>query len=167
MKHSSVIRTAVTVSLILSSLGLACAQRVDAQIIESALRKLDAQWSNAAGAKDLEKTVSYYAAAANVMPPNGPAATTKEAISAMWKELLTSAGASISWTATKVEVANSGDIAYTTGTYQLTMNDASGKAVPDHGKYLEVWKKQADGNWKVVADIWNSDLSVPTVVDKK
>ena len=32
----------------------------------------------------------------------------------------------------------------------------------DHGKYVEVWNKQADGKWKAVADIFNSDLPVAT-----
>jgi len=39
------------------------------------------------------------------------------------------------------------------------MNDASGKPINDRGKYLEVWEKQADGNWKCAADTWNSDLA--------
>ena len=77
--------------------------------IEQTLRDLDAQWSAAAGAKDVDKTVSYYAADAIVMPPNAPAATTKEAIRSAWKEMLTSSGAAISWKATKVEVAKAGD----------------------------------------------------------
>ena len=101
------------------------------------------------------------------MPPNAPAAATKDAIRQMWKELLESPGAAISWKTTKVELARSGELAYSSGTYEFTMNDASGKPVPDHGKYLEVWKKQPDGDWKVVADIWNSDVSVPAPTDKK
>jgi uncharacterized protein (TIGR02246 family) len=128
--------------------------------IEKALRDLDAQWSAAAGAKDVDKTVSYYAEDAVVMPPNASAATTKESIRSAWKEMLTSPGAAISWKATKVEVATSGDLAYVSGTYEERMTDASGKTVYDRGKYLEVWEKQADGTWKVVADIWNSDLPV-------
>ena len=67
---------------------------------------------------------------------------------------------SVSWKATRVEVAKSGDMAYVSGTYEVTVNDASGKPVNDRGKYLEVWKKQADGKWKCGADIWNSDLPV-------
>jgi ketosteroid isomerase-like protein len=128
--------------------------------IEQALRDLDAQWSAAAGAKDLDKTVSYYAEGAIVMPPNASAATTKEAIRSVWKEMLTTPGAAISWKATKVEVAKSGDLAYVSGTYEETITDASGKPVNDRGKYVEIFKKQPDGTWKAVADIWNSDLPV-------
>ncbi len=126
--------------------------------IEQALRDADAQWSKAAGMKDLDKTVSYYSDDATVMPPNASAATTKEAIRSAWKEMLTTPGAAISWKATKVEVAKSGDLAYVSGTYEETTTDASGKPVKGHGNYVEIFKKQADGTWKVVADIWNSDL---------
>ena len=137
--------------------------------IEQALRDLDAQWSKGAGAKDVDKTVSYYAEGAVVMPPNASSATTKEAIRSAWKEMLTSPGAAINWKATKVEVAKAGDLAYVIGTYEQTMTDPSGKLVKDRGKYVEIFKKQTDGTWKVVADIWNSDLpaSVPAGPEKK
>jgi len=137
--------------------------------IEKALRDLDAQWSAAAAAKDVDKTVSYYAEDAIVMPPNASAATTKEAIRSAWKEMLTSPGAAINWRATTVEVAKAGDLAYVSGTYEAAMTDANGKPVKDRGKYVEIFKKQADGTWKVIADIWNSDLpaSASTTPEKK
>jgi uncharacterized protein (TIGR02246 family) len=137
--------------------------------IEQALRDLDAKWSAAADAKDVDKTVSYYAESAVVMPPNASAATTKESIRSAWKEMLTTPGSAISWKATKVEVAKAGDLAYVSGTYEETMTDASGKPVKDRGKYVEIFKKQADGTWKVVADIWNSNLpaSAPAAPERK
>jgi uncharacterized protein (TIGR02246 family) len=130
----------------------------DTKAIEQSLRDLDAQWSAAAGAKDIEKTVSFYSEDAIVMPPNAPADTTKEAIRKGWQELLASPGLVISWKTTKVEVAKSGDLACLSGTYELTMNDPTGKPINDRGKYVEVWEKRTDGKWKVAADIWNSDL---------
>jgi ketosteroid isomerase-like protein len=153
---------------LLSFTFLGTATAGDAKI-EQALRDADAQWSAAAGAKDLDKTVSYYSDDAIVMPPNASAATTKESIRSAWKEMLMTPGAAISWKATKVEVAKAGDLAYVSGTYEETMTDASGKSANDHGKYVEIFKKQADGTWKVVADIWNSDLpaSAPAAPEKK
>ena len=151
-------KTNVCIALLLFSL-LCVASGADTKAIEKALRDLDAQWSAAAGAKDLEKTIAFYSGDAIVLPTNAPAATTKEAIRNTWKDLLASPGLAINWKTTKVEVAKSGDIAYTIGTYELTMNDASGKPANDRGKYLEVWEKQADGNWKCAADMWNSDLA--------
>ena len=124
---------------------------------ETTLRALNTQWSKAADSKDLEATVSYYSDDASVFPPNAPLASGKQAIHAIWADLLNSAS-SISWQTDKVEVARSGDIAYLTGMYQTTAKDPHAQPVNDSGKFVEVWKKQADGKWKTVADIFNSDL---------
>ena len=150
------------INVFISLLLFSCiASAADTTAIEQALRDLDAQWSAVAGSKNLDKTVSFYSDAAVVMPPNAPSATTKEAIRSVWQDLLASSGLVISWKTTKVEVAKSGDLACLSGTYELTMNDASGKPVNDHGKYVEVWEKQSDGKWKCGTDIWNSDLPAP------
>jgi uncharacterized protein (TIGR02246 family) len=155
--------TSLLILLLLSSFSSACQTQsqtaTDTRAAdEAALKNLDAEWSKAAGAKDLEKTVSYYSDDALVLPPNSPALTSKEAIRAMWKGMLSAPGFAGGWKATKVEVARSGDLGYLTGTYEITENDASGKPITDKGKLLEVWKKQADGSWKCVADMFSSDL---------
>lgn len=85
-------------------------------------------------------------------------ATTKNAIRKTISDLLALPGLSLNWQATKVEAARSGDLAYTYGTYDLTANNAKGKPVADRGKYSEIWKKQADGSWKCIVDMWSSDL---------
>jgi ketosteroid isomerase-like protein len=139
------------------------------QPMERVLRDLDAQWSKAAAAKDLEQTVAYYSDNAIVLPPNAASATTKEAIRNLWKDLLATPGLVITWKPTRVELAKSGDMAWVSGTYELTMKDATGTPINDHGKYLEVWEKQAGGKWKCGADMWNSDLGpvAPTAAEKK
>ena len=43
------------------------------------------------------------------------------------------------------------------------MRDASGKTISDKGKYLTVWKKEADDTWKVLLDTYNSDLPNPNM----
>lgn len=124
---------------------------------ETTIRALNTQWSTTAGNKDLEGTVSYYSDDASVFPPNAPLATGKQAIHAVWAETLDSSSA-ISWQTDKVEVARFGDLAYVTGTYQTSAKDPKAQPVNDTGKFVEVWKKQVDGKWKTVADIFNSDL---------
>ena len=142
----------------LALLPLICASAAESKSSdEQTLRDLEAKWSAAAAAKDVDKTVSYYADDATVLPANGPIATTKDAMRKIWMDLFSSPGAVVSWKTTKVEVARSGDMAYTSGTYQLSVNDATGKPISDHGKYVVVWEKKA-GTWKAAADIWNSDL---------
>ncbi len=115
-----------------------------------------------AAAKDAEGTVSCYADDAVLMAPNVPIVTGKDAIRGFWKNMVARPGLAVAWKATKAEVARSGDLAYLIGTYELSVNDSSGKPVANQGKYSQVWKKQTDGNWKVVADMFNSDPPLPT-----
>ena len=133
-----------------------CLLAADTKETEQALRDLDAQWSAAAGAKDLEKTVSFYADDAVVLAPNQPMVTSKDGIRNLWKGFLDSIS-DMSWKATRVEIAKSGDLAVLTGTYEMTMKDGT----KDRGKYCEVWEKKAEGKWKCGTDIWNSDLPAP------
>jgi ketosteroid isomerase-like protein len=119
---------------------------------EKAVRDADDAWSKAALAKDLDKTVSYYADDAIVLPPNEPMVTTKEGIHNLWKGFLDSL-TTISWKTSRVEVSKSADMAVTTGTYEMTMKDGT----KDHGKYCEVWEKKG-GTWKVATDMFSSDL---------
>ena len=133
---------------------------------DTALRKLDDEWSKAAGSRDVEKTISYYSDDAIVMPPNIPTLTGKEPIRSLWKSMLDSPSFSGGWKVTKVEVAQSGDLAYVSGNYEFNEKDDGGKPITDKGKYLEVWKKQSDGNWKCVADMFSSDLPVAAPAEK-
>lgn len=130
----------------------------DTRADEAALRSADIAWSKAGGAKDVNAFVSYYTADAVVMPPNEAMATGPENIRKTIEGLLQLPGLVLTWQPVKVEVARSGDIGYSQGTYEMTMNDPSGKPVMDHGKYLEVWKKQPDGSWKCAVDTFNSDV---------
>jgi uncharacterized protein (TIGR02246 family) len=124
---------------------------------EAAIRAASQEWSNAASGRDLEKAVSFYADDATYNPPGAPLAAGKDAIRKIWTNIVAVPGINLRWETSKVEVARSGDLAYDTGAYTLTKNDASGKPVTSKGKYIVVWKKQADGKWKVIQDIDNSD----------
>ena len=148
-------------ALLLLGVGCQQAQPDTRAADQSAIKDLEAQWSKAAGTKNVDDIVSFYTDDASMLPPNMPIATGKQAIRGVWAGLLGNPGFSASWDSTKAEAALSGDVAYDIGTYQLTMNDPQGKPMSDHGKYLVVWKKQPDGKWKAAADMFSSDLPLP------
>src|ERR1700754_2036283 len=128
--------------LVLLSLFVACQRQADTRAADEAtLRNLDAEGSKAAGAKDLEKTVSYYTDDALILPPNIPTIQAKQGARTMWQGMFSVPGFGGGWKATKVEVARSGDLGWVTGTYELSETDASGRPTVDKGKYLEVWRK--------------------------
>lgn len=98
---------------------------------------------------------ALYAENATFMPPNGGIVEGRAAIRAWFEHFPPMTEFSL----TPVEIDGRGDFAYERGTYGLTIAAATGKpAVSDHGKYLVVKRRQADGKWLVVADIFNSDV---------
>src|ERR1700733_13515003 len=133
---------------------------------ESAVRDADAQWAKTAMANDLDGTVSYYSDDASLLPPNAPIATGKQAIRAVWAAML-SPDTTVSWQVSKADVARSGERAYVMGTYQITAKNPQGKSQEVHGTLVEVGKKQAEGKWKTVTEIFNSDVPSPTQEPKK
>ena len=123
---------------------------------EAAIRKLDVAWSHAAETKDLEGTVAPYAADGSVLPFNAPIATGDVAIRQVWSSLMTKPGFHLTFTPTKIVIAESGDMAWEVGTFELKLNDAQGNPMTMFGKYVVTWKKLG-GTWKVAADIFNTD----------
>jgi uncharacterized protein (TIGR02246 family) len=154
-------------SLAIIGLALACQQAPppsppDTRAAdEGAVREAEAAWAKAAAAKDIEGYLSFFADDAVELPPNAPLLRGKESMRKGLSEAMANPGFTLGWQANKVAASRGGDLAYSIGTYQSTMNDAKGKLVTDRGKYVTLWQKQPDGNWKVVADIYNSDLPAP------
>ena len=65
-------------------------------------------------------------------------------------------GTTLTWTPVKAGMAASGDLGYTYGNYVFTGKNKEGKLVTTYGKYTSIWRKQKDGQWKVVVDVGNS-----------
>jgi ketosteroid isomerase-like protein len=91
------------------------------------------------------------------MVPGGPPTTGKDAIQ---KSLTTTVSSmDLKFQASKVDVASSGDLGYTQGSYTLALtNPKTKKVANDHGSYVTTYRKQADGSWKAVADIATSEV---------
>jgi ketosteroid isomerase-like protein len=112
---------------------------------------VDRQWAQST--TDLEKFASYLSADATFYAPGAPAHRGAEAFKRAFSELSKVPGFSLTWTAEKAEVSNGGDLGYSTGMYIATFGETT-----DKGKYVTIWRKQPDGSWKVVEDMFNSDL---------
>jgi uncharacterized protein (TIGR02246 family) len=123
-----------------------------------ALKDNEAQWNKDYEAKELDKVVGHYADDAVLMAPGTAPSVGKDAIRAGLKRMLSDPALSLKFEAARVEVANDGDMAYTQGSYTLTMTDpATKKPFNDKGTYVTVYKKQSDGSWKAVSDIASSE----------
>ena len=123
-----------------------------------AVRTAAADWWKTGVVKNAEKFSSYYAPDASLFPPGSARINGQKAILEHWKKFFATPGLAIKGATDGVEASRSGDLAMETGTFELTTNDAKGKPVTQKGKYVVVWKKQADGAWKAYRDIFNMDL---------
>ena len=153
-------------SLLVGVLTLAaCAQPPQAPVEPPDTRAADEatihaavkEWSASAQAKDADKFTSVYAEDATVMMEAAPDVTGKAAIREAIGGMMQDPNFALSFAANKVVVARSGDLAYETGTYSMTMSDAKKKPSTNSGNYVVVWQKQADGAWKVMVDAPISD----------
>ena len=102
-------------------------------------------------------TRDYYTDDAIVLPPNMPAVTGHPAIEAMFKTFPPITAFELQ----TEEVEGSADLAYVRGRYTMTMSPPGAPAIADSGKYLEIWRKQSDGAWKSVRDMFSSNLPLP------
>lgn len=129
-------------------------------VAAQAVRAADVAWAQAFSRKDLAAYLAFVDSTASIQQPNGPTVTGTAAIRTLVEGFYALPNLSGTWQPTSVEASRSGDLAYSSGTYEMSYNDSSGKVVTDKGKYVEIWRKQADGSWKMVVESFNSDVPV-------
>jgi uncharacterized protein (TIGR02246 family) len=123
-----------------------------------AVKDLEAAWVKDAATKDAAKWASYFTDDGAGLYPGAPTATGKEALKTAMTPMLADPNFALTFASTHTEASKGGDMVYSYGTYSMTMtNPKTKKPVTDHGKFLTVYTKQADGSWKAVADAFNSD----------
>src|ERR1043165_2949618 len=91
------------------------------------------------------------------MPPNHPAIHGRAALKA-WAD---SSPPITAFDFPNVSVDGAGDLAYGTSDIQMTVAPPGAPAMSDKAKQLVVFRKQADGSWKVIACAFNSDIPMP------
>jgi len=134
---------------------------VDLEAERRAIEAADAAWLEAAGRKDLEEAVSYWTDDAIVLPPDMPPLKGKAAIREYVAAGFQLPGFSISWQSQEITVAPDGRTAYQLATNEFTAPDATGTLRTAKGKAVVIWRKEPDGAWRAVVDIWNGAGSSP------
>jgi|SRR5579884_1114077 len=149
--------TGVTLVTLCAGLAAGALHAEKNATVEKAIRANEAQWNQDWASKDADKIAAHYADDATLMAPGSPPASGREAIHAALKQMLDDSALSLKFEATRVEVSKAGDVAWTEGTYNMTMTDpATKKPMNDKGTYVTVYCRQADGSWKAVSDIASS-----------
>ncbi len=111
-------------------------------------------WAEAFNNGDAAALAALYTEDAILLPPGAPLIRGRAAIEA---QLAKEAGGGFQIEIVSLESPSQGDTGYNLGTF--TVKDANGTVV-DTGKFIEIWK-HVDGEWKLYADIYNSDVPPP------
>jgi ketosteroid isomerase-like protein len=124
------------------------------------IHAMDEEFMRLLASRDVKQlTANFYAEDARLLPPNQAVIVGRPAIQQALEALIAGGLHKIVLQTDKIETA--GDFAYGIGRHQLTIKTASGAEIHDEGKYLVVYRRQQDGQWRAVADIFNSDLPAP------
>ena len=97
-----------------------------------------------------------------VMIPPGEPVVRGEAAMREWYAGFLSLYHTSSLALTEKEVFVSNGWAVEIGAYEWELTPVGGgAAVVDVGHYMQLWKSQADGQWKFAREIWNSGAPTP------
>ena len=143
----------------------ACAPAAPAIDIAAETEALQAAvnaYSAAGEARDSAAMAVFYADDGLAMPPNDGNVEGPAGFAGFVEEGFGLEGFALTVDAPTVVVGSGGDLGYSYGTIQLTMPGPDGELVTDEERDVHIWRKQADGTWKIVIDIWNSTMPLPT-----
>jgi ketosteroid isomerase-like protein len=111
---------------------------------------------------DATAAASYYDENAVSLSSNMPMVKGRAAIEKSLTGLIQPGLKLKEFTTTTISVEGAGDIAVELGRAFLTI-EMNGKVIADTGKYLTVWKKQADASWKIAYDSYSTDIPAPAI----
>lgn len=152
------ITSTLTSLTLLMSVGCSTQSAIDLDAERNALMDADRAWFQAYSSSDnpADVFVAQFGDDGSLLPPDAPLAHGKEAVHAVVSELEAMPGFSVTWSPDAADVGSGGDLGYTMGSYEMTMDGPDGP-MTIAGKYITVWKKRSDGTWMVTADMFNAD----------
>lgn len=107
-------------------------------------------------ADDAIKTAYYYSNRALFMPPNQAKVSGRAAVKEYYKSF---AQVYSDYAASTNTLVVDNKMAYETGSYIITvLIPGATETYVDRGKYLCIWQREDDGKWKILYDIYNTDL---------
>jgi ketosteroid isomerase-like protein len=125
------------------------------------LLQADRDFDKVTAEKGVDGWVSFLAEDGLMFPAGGEIVSGRAAIREAMASAFQTPGFSLRWKPVGAEVSQSADLGYTFGTSVVKTTDPKGRPIERHGKYVTIWKKQADGTWKVALDIGNASPPPP------
>ncbi len=126
--------------------------------LEASLRIAAEAYQAAASSKDAATVVSLYEDDALMIPPDAEMVEGIEGVRDYRFGFIETPGVALDFELIRVEVAASGDVGWTVGVGQITIEREGEAPGRDVVRDVHTWRRQPDGSWKVVLDVWNSGI---------
>jgi uncharacterized protein (TIGR02246 family) len=127
--------------------------KADVGAIKDAIKADEKSWNDHFKSKNVDALVGHYAPDAYFIVPGMKGASGSADIRKVYEGAVKDPNFAVSFSSDKIEVADSGDLAYSRGHFTEKYTDPKTKqVVSDGGAYITVYKKQGDGTWKTVED---------------
>jgi ketosteroid isomerase-like protein len=136
------------------------------QASADALRQADINFSTAAKRDGLNGWLSYFDEQA-IIDRGGACVTGKQGLREFYTTLFSRKDLDFTWAPDAGVLFESGELGYTSGHYRLAFTKDDGARVVQTGNYITVWKKQADGSWKVQSDFGSQATTTTSDPPKK
>ncbi|HEY7461169.1 MAG TPA: DUF4440 domain-containing protein [Gemmatimonadota bacterium] len=133
-----------------------CGASVNLEAEKAAVKQADADFSKTSESRDFQAFLTFVSDSATFYSNGGRILRGKQEVGEQWKPLFDPAGPALAWQPTDSDVASSGDLGYSRGVWKISQDGPEGRR-EGTGKYVTIWRKEADGKWRVVVDIGNPD----------
>lgn len=137
------------------------AMRGEMSRAEAAVRAVTQEWVMACNTKHLDDLLELYVSDALVLRSNYPPIRGAAAVREFFFGALDAGLGEVELEPLRMEIA--GDFAYEAGRCKALIPSSTGKRREERGKYLWVCARQSNGEWKLAADCWSSDLTLATL----
>ena len=153
MEHRGHVVTLGLVLLCGLSALLGASKRPGSDADRQAILQADIELNRAVQGHDVETFKALIDDDGTFYSRSGPT-TGRDAVAESWKPLLERERTStLTWEPKSAEVADSGDLGFTRGEYDLRGWAKDGKVTHGKGHYVTIWRKGQDGRWRVAVDI--------------
>ncbi len=143
-----------TAAIVLST--LACTRAPHASVRDE-LIAVDRAFDSVVAEQGVEGWVSFFADSGIQMPEGSGNVVGHDAIRQHMSGFFSDTNQKLRWVPDKAEASSDGTLGYTFGHWTLTVRDSTGQHDAYRGKYLTVWRRQADGSWKAETDVGNTE----------
>jgi len=119
----------------------------------ASLAKIREAWSQDLHTKQLEPILKLYAPDAVFLQPSGERITGSAALRTLFQNIMATFDSGLTLHSQNLEA--SGDLAYDSGDFQESLTTiATGAKITSQGSYIIIFKRQPDGSWQIVQQVF-------------